>query len=220
MPDPFVTIVIINYKTPDLLRRAAGSLRVYYPSHPLLLIDNGSNDGSLAVMEEFKRKSQDCTEILRNRRNLHHGPAMDQASHFAQSQYVLFLDSDAEVIKGGFIESMLSLAGQDLRSYAIGKRIYMNRRGFDVTESSGAIPYIRPILMLVRRELYLTLPRFRRHGSPCLENMKEASRRGLGLIDFPVEEYIVHHGRGTAGRHGYGLGVRGKLNYLLNKVGL
>ena len=74
--------------------------------------------------------------------------------------------------------------------------------------------------MLIRREPYLTLPPFERHGSPCLANMRAARAAGLALLDFPVDAYVRHLGRGTAGRHGYRLGMRGRLNHLLNKLGL
>ena len=39
-----LTVVIVNFRTPDLTGRAVHSLRSVYPSVPLLLIDNGSGD--------------------------------------------------------------------------------------------------------------------------------------------------------------------------------
>jgi len=215
-----VTAVIINFKTPDLIRRVVTSFRQYYPTVPLLLIDNGSHDESVTVLEEFQQQTPAFTEVIINDRNLHHGPVMDQALRYLRTPYALFIDSDCEIIKGGFIELMLAPLREEPRAYAIGKRIFMNKRGFDVPESSKAFPYIRPICMLMKRELYLTLPPFEHHGTPCLKNMISAVKRNLQLIDFPIEEYIRHEGRGTASRFGYNLGWRGKLNYLLNKVGL
>jgi hypothetical protein len=74
--------------------------------------------------------------------------------------------------------------------------------------------------MLLRRRTYLTLPPFRRHGAPCLHNMRAAVAAGLRLAHVPVEEYVQHEGRGTAGRYGYGLGWKGKLNHVLNRLGV
>jgi hypothetical protein len=96
----------------------------------------------------------------------------------------------------------------------------MNRRGFDVDESAGGTPYIRPLCMMLRRPLYLTLPPFRRHGAPCLANMRAAHEQNLQLVPFPVEHYVDHEGRGTAARLGYHLGLRGKVNHLLNSLGV
>jgi glycosyltransferase involved in cell wall biosynthesis len=217
---PSITAVIINFRTPDLLRRAVRSFRTYYPAIPLLLIDNGSHDGCDTVMRELQRQSPDRTELLLNRQNLHHGPAMDQALHHVRTQYVLFLDSDSEVVQGGFLEGMLGVAKSDDAHYAIGKKIFMNRRGFDVSEPAGGMPYIRPMCMLVHRERYLLLPPFERHGAPCLTNMHAAVDRGFAVLHFPVEEYVFHAGRGTASIHGYRLGIRGRFNHLMNRLGL
>jgi hypothetical protein len=215
-----VTAVIINFRTPDLLRGAVQSFRTHYPTTPLLLIDNGSADGSDTLMRELQGQSPDHTELLLNQLNVHHGPAMDQALRHVNTPYVFFLDSDCEVRKGGVLEAMFGLAESDQAHYAIGKKIFMNKRGFDVEGPLGATPYIRPICMLVHRERYLSLPPFERHGAPCLTNMRAAVTHGFTLLHFPIEEYVHHAGRGTASIYGYRLGIRGKLNHFLNRLGL
>ncbi|HEX9005655.1 MAG TPA: glycosyltransferase [Bacteroidota bacterium] len=221
MPAPLpLTVVVINFQTPDLTTGAVRSLRRFYPDVPLLLVDNGSGDESPRALEELRQLQPEKTELLLNVTNFHHGPAMDQALRLLETPYVLFLDSDCVVERGGFLEAMLGLAAAEPRGYAVGKKIFMNDRGFDVEETPGAHPYIRPICMLVHRERYLELPPFERHGAPCLANMRAAAAAGLALLHFPVEEYVRHLGRGTASRHGYRLGWRGRLNHLLNRIGL
>ncbi len=215
-----LTVVIINFRTADLLEQSAGSLRRLYPTVPLLLIDNGSNDGSAAVMENIRKECPSSTVILLNPANRHHGPAMDQGIRHASTPFVLMLDSDCVLQRSGLLEAMLERLDRSPRAYAAGRKVFMNKRGFDVPERPGAFPYIRPICMLLRRDRYLALPPFRRHGAPCLDNMRAAVAQGFLLVDFPIEEYVVHRGRGTAGRVGYNLGWRGKLNHLLNRIGL
>jgi glycosyltransferase involved in cell wall biosynthesis len=215
-----VTVVIINFRTPDLTERAVRSLRRFYPDIVLLLIDNDSHDGNIHLLRNLLALSPEQTRLIENPSNRHHGPAMNQGLRLAKTPYVLFLDSDCEVLKGGFVESMLKMLIENDRCYAVGKRIFMNDRGFDVIDGPDAHPYIRPICMLVKRESYLSLPPFVRHGAPCLANMRAAAAQGLTLSNFPVEEYVHHEGRGTASRHGYKLGVRGKINHVLNKLGL
>ncbi len=225
MEDPIVasdlpvTATIINFRTPDLLKRAAESLLKYYPNITALLIDNGSGNGSAGAIETIRLRNPAHTEVILNGENLHHGPAMDQALRHLRSRYVLFLDSDAELRAGRFLEMMVNAAEEHPGVYAVGHCVRMNKRGFDVPREKGGTPYIRPYCMLIRRELYLTLPSFERHGTPCLANMKAAVDRGLTLVDFPVYDYVAHEGRGTAGKFGYQLGVRGKFNHVMNKLG-
>jgi hypothetical protein len=190
------------------------------PALPLLLIDNGSGDESSQAMDQLRSLAPQQTGFILNTSNRHHGPAMDQALRKIETSFGLFLDSDCEVFRGGFIEKMLACAGEDSRNYIVGKKIFMNDRGFDVPEHPGAHPYIRPICMLVRREFYLQLPPFERHGAPCLANMVAARASGFGLVHFPVEDFVRHEGRGRASRHGYRLGWRGRLNHFMNKIGL
>jgi GT2 family glycosyltransferase len=211
--------VIINYKTLDMTNRAVVSFRKYYPSVPLLLIDNGSNDESADALRSFSRRNPEAIHLIENKRNLHHGPAMDQAIRHMQSPFVFIMDSDCEVYNGGFLETMSAMMAGESAAYAIGKRVFMNKRGYDVSEERAVTPYIRPMFMLIDRDRYFSLPPFQHHGTPCLANMTAAHRRGFKLIDFPVEEYVRHDGRGTAGKYGYGLGWRGKLNHLFNKIG-
>ncbi len=215
-----VTGVIINFQTPDLTRRAIESLKQFYPRLPLLLADNGSKDSSRAMLQEFRARFPATTQLLLNARNVYHGPAMHQVMQVVSTSFVFFLDSDCEVRMNGFMERMLEIANKDPLCYAIGKKVYMNQRGFDVPERPGAFPYIRPICMIVRKDIYGQLRPFRHHGTPCLENMRDAIAAGYRLTDFPIFDYISHEGRGTASRYGYGLGIAGKLNYLLNKMGL
>ena len=215
-----VTVVSVNYCTPDLITRAVQSFREHYPQTPLLLIDNGSGDDSVDHLMALQAAHPDHTDLVLNTENRHHGPAMDQALRTVDTPLVLFLDSDIVVRRHGFVEAMRRALTDVPHSYATGKIIWMNRRGFDVDESAGGTPYIRPICMMVRRPLYLSLPPFRRHGAPCLENMKAAHQQKLRLVPFPIEDYIEHDGRGTASRHGYHLGLRGKVNHLLNSLGI
>jgi len=217
---PQVTVVSVNYRTPDLITRAVRSFREYYPQTPLLLIDNGSGDDSVDHLMALQAAHPECTDLVLNTENRHHGPAMDQALRTVDTPLVLFLDSDIVVRRHGFVAGMTSALADVPHSYATGKRIWMNRRGFDVEESAGGTPYIRPICMMLRRQVYLSLPPFRRHGAPCLENMRAAHQRKLQLVPFPIEDFIDHDGRGTAGRHGYHLGLRGKINHLLNVIGV
>jgi hypothetical protein len=218
MSSPSVTAVIINFQTLDLTRRAVSSFRRFYPAIPLLLIDNGSADQNPEKLSQLDPSGP--TTLLLNPENIHHGPAMDQALHSMSATFGFFLDSDCEVKTGGVIERMIADLSGDESAYAAGKKIFLNARGFDTAESADAHAYIRPICMTLRRSLYLQLPPFEKHGAPCLPNMIAATARGFKLVHIPIEEYVHHEGRGTAARFGYRLGVRGRLNYFLNRLGL
>jgi glycosyltransferase involved in cell wall biosynthesis len=215
-----ITTLVVNYKTADLTQRCVESFLQWYPDARLVLIDNGSRDGSTGYIAQVASRFENGTCIL-NQENRYHGPAMDQGIRSATTRYVLTLDSDCQVYRGGFLEEMHGLF-QDPKLYATGRKVYMNQFGFE-TKADGKrdlIPYIQPYAMLLDGEKYLHLSRFVHHGSPCLANMKDSQRKGYELRSFPIEAFISHQWRGTCSRYGYGLGPRTLIESLLSRLGI
>jgi hypothetical protein len=215
-----VTAVIINYRTPDLTLRALSTFKSVYPTVKTLLIDNGSGvecGGMLVTV----RSSYPDVELIVNEKNLHHGPAMHQAMGLISTPMALFLESDCTVLLSGFIEEMAARLSENEVHYAAGQLQYVNWRGFQVDASRpGAMLYCNPWCMLIKRELYRQLPRFELHGAPLLRNMRGAHKKGFKLIGIELDRSVSHDCRGTAGRFGYGLGFKGIMNYVLNKLGI
>jgi GT2 family glycosyltransferase len=213
-----ISTVIVNYRTPELLETAATSFRKFYPDVELVIVDNGSNDRSLDVIEALVKSNPMKTKSIMLDKNYFHGPAMDRAMRSVDKEIVFFLDTDIEVKRGGFIELMLQEFNREEKVYGVGRIDRVNKRGF-ATED-GAITILLSPYMMLRRKKYFDLPPFKHHGMPTLDNFSAAESKGYLLERFDIANYIEHYGRGTASKFGYSLGLRGKLDFLLNKVGL
>ncbi len=212
-----VLTVIINYQTPDLLQIAVSSFKEKYPNEKLLIVDNGSIDNSREIIVDLEIKYQNI-ETLFLEQNIFHGPAMDLvARNHSTEDYIFFLDSDTETIKPGFLEELESLGDANDDMYAFGQLLKVNKRGFK--DDTGS-PIIATPFLFLKREVYLQFSPFIHHGQPTLKNFSEARKAGYELIDYPMPNFINHYWRGTASRFGYGLGIKGKLEFLLNKFGL
>jgi len=212
-----ITILIVNYRTLDLTSTCLESLQAFYPRVKILLVDNGSGDESTGYTQRMA-ECHDNIEAIFNEKNRYHGPALDQGLRKAQTRLVFSLDSDCEILQGGFWEKMAAHF-EDPRTYAVGELVKMNRFGYEVTPAKRRnFDYVQPRRMLLDRRKYLELSRFNHHGAPCLANMRQAAQRGYCLLDFPVQDYILHLGRGTCGSYGYGLGLRHKIEALLNQA--
>jgi glycosyltransferase involved in cell wall biosynthesis len=216
-----VTVVLVNYKTRALTQRAIESLLRQYPTVSLIAIDNGSRDDSTDFLLALARRHSNVSTIV-NMQNRNHGPAMHQGIGLARTQYVFTLDSDCEVIHGGFLEEMSALF-EDERVYAVGDVRYKNRFGYtfgydDVAghderanpENRRRIPYVHPYAMLLDRRKYQQLRPFVHHGAPCIRNMRDAKERGFAVRYFPVHHYVVHRAEGTSARHRYGIRFRAR----------
>ncbi|MDO8549783.1 MAG: glycosyltransferase family A protein [Ignavibacteria bacterium] len=212
-----ICTVVINYQTPDLLKIAVESFRKFYPTFDLLIIDNGSKDNSREVIKDLQSKSPLYTKTLFLEENIFHGPAMHHAIKEFNYDYLFFLDSDTETHKGAFLEEMAEILNSSDRVYGTGRFLTLNKRGF---QSSKGISIPAPAYMMIKRNLYFQFPPFEHHGMPVLKNFSKALKLGFEFKEFPIENYIEHLWRGTAGRFGYSLGIKAKIDYVLNKLGL
>lgn len=213
-----ITTVIVNFNTPELLRIAVESFLDIYPDQKVLIFDNGSENDSIEVIESLKNENPDNVNVYFSKENIYHGPAMDKAlRELVSSEKVFFLDSDTETKKRGFLEEMCEKMDSDETIYAMGQRITVNKRGF---KDPGGSPVILTPYLLVRRDLYENFPPFIHHGQPTIHNFKAAHEKGYKLEDYPVYRFIDHEWRGTASKFGYKLGLKGKWDYFMNRLGL
>lgn len=213
-----VTTVIVNYQTPELLRKAVLSFRKHYPDNSILIFDNGSEDDSKKVINELKIQYPESIRTHFEGENIYHGPALDKSvRELVETEFCFFLDSDTVTKKKGFLEKGLEILSSDEKNYALGYKLNANKRGFKDPDGS---PIILTPYLLMKTEPYDRFPPFLHHGQPVLFNFREAHKNGYKLIHFPMEQYIDHLWRGTASKYGYGLGLKGKFDYILNKLGL
>jgi glycosyltransferase involved in cell wall biosynthesis len=209
-----ITALVVNYRTIDLIERCATSLLQHYPKVRLLLIDNGSQDDSTDYIRDMRKKHSNVQGLLLPQ-NIYHGPAMDLGIRTISTRYAFTLDSDCEVLDGGFLEQMLPLF-RDPILYAAGSLSFKNRYGFSIrSEMKYYVRYINPHAMLVDIKKYRQLKPFFHHGAPCIKNMKDAERSGFVVQDFPIQDFIRHEGRGTCSRYGYNLGPMTLVQYFL-----
>ena len=213
-----ISTVVVNYRTPDLLETAGTSFRNFYSNIELVIVDNGSNDRSGDVIDSLVRSNRARTKCIMLDKNYYHGPAMDRAARLIEKEILFFLDTDTETEREGFIQLMLQEFNRHERVYGVGRLDKVNKRGFAAED--GAITILLSPYMMLRRKTYLDLPPFKHQGMPTLKNFSAAGAKGYLLRNFDIASYIKHYGRGTASKFGYGLGLRGKLDYLLNKTGL
>ncbi len=212
-----ITTVIVNYQTPDLLKAAVQSFKTFYADAEVLIIDNGSKDQneSKDAINDLRQQFQNIQAVFL-KENIFHGPAMDIAMRsYISSDYVFFLDSDTKCKKEGFLEEMVSLFNSE-QVYGVGEIIKANKRGY---KSENGYKVLLTPYMLLDVKKYLTLRPFIHHGQPTINNFINASELGYELRNFKISEYIDHLWRGTASRYGYGLGWKGKVDFILNKLG-
>jgi len=212
-----VTVAFVHYKTPDLLDRAVRSFKSIYPKVPAVIFDNGSGEPSIGLIHQLTQEYAPSLQAHFSEVNLHHGPAMDRLMKLVTTEFVCFLDTDTETHRGGFLEPMCDTFEKSDRIYGVGQVITVNSRGFPAPQ--GIRVLVSAFMMLRVRDYHL-FPRFEHHGLPVMRHFNAAVAQGYELEDFPISKYVHHFLHGTAVRYGYGLGLKSKVDFVLNKLGL
>src|SRR5471032_2351857 len=137
-----IPIVTVSFNAPDLIAALLGTLRQHYPN-PVYVIDGSAPDiaGEIQLVAE---RFENVTFITFGY-NIHHGPGMAWAiDSLDLTGRVLFLDSDVEILKHGFLES---LAGHlQPTMYGVGTVVPVTEQGHPM--AVGGIPYLHPACML------------------------------------------------------------------------
>jgi GT2 family glycosyltransferase len=97
-------IVIVSYRSRELLRDCLASLRDYAPGHGVTVVDNDSRDGTVEMVEgEFPG-----VRLIANGENLGFGKATNEGIRGGDSTYVLALNPDTRVTEGA-LDRLLEL---------------------------------------------------------------------------------------------------------------
>lgn len=101
-PYPSLSIVIISYNTKELTKACIESIydQTKQTNFEIIVVDNHSTDGSREMLSELAKLHANIQLILRED-NLGYGKGNNLAAKQAKSDYILFLNSDTEVLENG-----------------------------------------------------------------------------------------------------------------------
>ncbi len=117
---PAVSIIIVNYQTPDLLAQCLVSIAATAAgvSVETIVVDNACRNGSL----ETVRAGFPAARLIVNATNVGFARAVNQGSAESNGAYVLLLNSDAQ-LRPNALQLMVALAAARPRAAVIGARI-------------------------------------------------------------------------------------------------
>lgn len=194
-----IPVISVSYNSAELVDDLLRNFRAHY-RNPVTIIDGSSAELYPAI--EAVCAGYADVRFIHFDYNIHHGPGMAWAFQNLPLQGpVLVLDSDIQIIKSGFLESMLAELTPDM--YGVGYVNHVNEGGFDVDYAEGAIRYLHPACMLVNIEVLRQWPLPTKHGAPMTDAMLALHRAGrhelIKGIDWLREDFVANSA--TTGRH-------------------
>lgn len=92
-----VSVIVVNYNGGDVLQDCLDSLsKIKYPNWELIVVDNGSTDGSPALVSNFRSPGVKV-KIIKNKTNVGFAGANNQGYEAARGELILLLNNDTKV---------------------------------------------------------------------------------------------------------------------------
>lgn len=122
-----LSIIILSYNTKDLTLRCIESIISQYKKEleekriEIIVVDNNSADDSVSTLLNLKKKTLNLN-IIQNKKNLGFSKGCNIGSKSAKGKYILFLNSDTEILDDGFL-SMVDFLDKNPKIAILGGRI-------------------------------------------------------------------------------------------------
>ncbi len=128
--NPLVSVIIVNWNGGEIMRQCLESLsKIKYSNYELIIVDNGSTDGSENIAANFQFPISNF-QLIKNKENLGFAKANNQGYKKTRGEYVLLLNNDTKV-KGDFLSRLVTRMEEDYRIGVIQPKIYlMDRPGY------------------------------------------------------------------------------------------
>lgn len=218
-----ISVVVINWKLREETERCLLSLeQLEYPCH-IVVVDNGSADGSAEYLAE--RFPQ--VKLIALPENIGFGPACNRAISWlllqTTSEYVFLLNNDARIGEGA-LDELLSAARAHPEAGILGPKVYYEQPGGYIwyagarrrkwvlaaadtgrgRPDAGPFDHVRPVdyvfgaAMLIRRDVFERVGLFDENFFLYLEDLDfclRSQQHGYTLLFVPQAH--VHH-KGSA----------------------
>lgn len=209
-----LSAVLPAFNEADNLERTVGELTAALAatgrSYEVLIVDDGSTDGTAAVAEALGR-ADPRVRLLRHARNQGYGAAVRTGFAASRGTWILLLDADGQFVPAE-LPRLLAAAGEGA-DFVLGYRVHradpLHRRWFAALWRrlmaallDVQVRDVNCAFKLLRGDLVRALPLESRGAFMTAELLARARRAGARFAEVPVSHRPRRAGRQTGGRPG------------------
>jgi GT2 family glycosyltransferase len=126
MSSPLVSVIVLNLDGETIIGRCLDHLLAQtYPNLEIIVVDNGSSDGSLAILRSYLATGK--VSVVRNERNLGVPGGRNQGLLYARGDIVAFIDNDGYAAPT-WLENSVGTFATDPRIGAVAPVVFFNKR--------------------------------------------------------------------------------------------
>lgn len=118
-----LSIIIVNYNEKEMLKvclKGIVEARLQI-DHEIIIVDNGSKDGSHQTLSELEKKIKNL-KIIFNKKNVGFGAGCNNGIEIAQGEYILILNPDIAILPDS-IEAMLEYMERNKKIGVLGPQL-------------------------------------------------------------------------------------------------
>jgi hypothetical protein len=192
-----VAVLTVSYNTRELTAFLLWSLRtiVSWPELEIVVVDNGSRDGSAQLLAEAERNG--VCRLLANHDNRHHGPGLNQGISYLASrpgprpEWIWILDSDVVAARPDALSAAVTTAREHVAAL-------VGEPQRDHWHPDGRFGMYSLLLDPAVAWQQRAGP-FGGGGDPSSGLLVSAARLGIPMAPFPFATagYVTHRGRGS-----------------------
>ncbi|MCL5439117.1 MAG: glycosyltransferase family 2 protein [Patescibacteria group bacterium] len=153
-----LSIIILNYKTKDFTTSCINSIYKIYRDElgkkniEIIVVDNGSDDDSVKEISKLKKKIPNL-KVIKNEKNMGFSGGNNLGAKQVSGKYVLFLNSDTQILDKGLI-GMTDFLEKNDRAGILGGKL-KNTDGTNQDSTGKFFDLINVFLMLFGGEKLL-----------------------------------------------------------------
>ncbi|MBS1823792.1 MAG: glycosyltransferase family 2 protein [Acidobacteria bacterium] len=189
---------------PSLLEKTFAVLRSQFPQHEVIVINDGSQDDTAAVLQRLQQHYGPALRIITHERNRGYGGALRSGFSAARNDLVFYTDGDGQYDPTELprLFEQLTPATGFVNGYKLERndpwhRILIGRIYNRFARALFGV-HIRDIdcdFRLIRRELLENIQLTSTSGTICVELVRKLELSGWAVAEVGVHHYPRQHGR-------------------------